>query len=78
MKMQSINDGSSSLIKYFQDVRLNATDAVAASAATSPVWMPFVKEVSDVAAMLLPIAGLTWLVIQMVFFIKDKRKNGKS
>lgn len=42
-------------------------------ATTSPLWLPWVGRVSDLAAILLPILGCTWMIIQIVgFFIKKR------
>lgn len=51
------------------------TNVVAGAAVATPIWLPWLTSVSQVAALLLPIAGLTWLVIQMTnyFLTKDKK-----
>lgn len=49
-----------------------ATNAVAVGAASSPFWLPSLAEVSQTAALLLPIAGLFWLVIQIIAFFLRK------
>lgn len=51
------------------------TDGVAWGAVSSPVWLPFLQQWSDYAALLLPIAGLIWLVIQIVGYL---RKEGNK
>lgn len=50
------------------------TNLVAAGAVVSPWWLPYLQSGSDIATLLLPIAGIAWLIIQMVVFI---RKNTK-
>jgi len=50
------------------------TDAVAVGAVSSPVWLDYIQPVSDLAAALLPIAGLIWLGVQMYSHIKRKLK----
>lgn len=48
------------------------TDVVATGAVLTPFWYDSLKLVSENAALLLPIFGLTWLIIQMVdHFRKD-------
>jgi hypothetical protein len=42
------------------------TTGVAAGSLASPLWLPWLKTVSDGAALLLPIFGLIWLVVQIV------------
>lgn len=52
---------------------IQGTNAVAVGAVVSPLWMPWLQTVSDTAALLLPIAGLMWLVIQMLGYFWRKR-----
>lgn len=40
------------------------TNAAAGFAVLSPWWLPWLEDFSTIAALLLPIAGLAWLVIQ--------------
>lgn len=53
------------------------TDAVAVTAVVSPVWLPLINSVSEVSAVLLPIAGLVWLIIQIIGYIMKYRKDHK-
>lgn len=49
------------------------TNVVAVGAAGSPVWLSWLADVSQTAALLLPIVGCAWLVIQIAhFFLKRK------
>lgn len=49
------------------------TNIVAGAAVATPFWFPTLQNLSEVAALLLPIAGLGWLVIQIVgYFLKKK------
>lgn len=50
------------------------TDTGAVAAIASPWWLPALHQVSDVAALLLPIAGVTWLVVQIVVKIQQARR----
>lgn len=50
-----------------------STDVIAAAGVTSPVWLPGLYEVSEVAALLLPIAGVIWLGVQIYYHIKKNR-----
>ena len=54
-----------------------ATTIVATGAASSPWWLPVLKEFSQIAAELLPIFGVTWLLVQIFHFIVkwDKKKK---
>lgn len=50
-----------------------AKGAAAAAAIASPWWLTILKSVSDGAALVLPILGVIWLVIQMTsWFLKRK------
>ncbi len=51
------------------------TDTGAVAAIASPWWLPALHQVSDVAALLLPIAGVTWLVVQIVVKIMQARRH---
>lgn len=50
------------------------TNMMAASAVISPWWLPYLQTASDTATLLLPIAGLAWLVIQMIVFVRKNKK----
>ena len=53
---------------------------VATAATTSPIWLPSLQEVSEAAALWLPIIGVVWLVLQIGFFVfsrLDQRWKGK-
>lgn len=41
------------------------TDTGAVAAIASPIWLPALHQLSEVAALLLPIAGVLWLVVQI-------------
>lgn len=45
------------------------TDTGAVAAIASPWWLPALHSWSDIAAQLLPIAGVTWLVVQIAIKI---------
>lgn len=51
------------------------TDTGAVAAIVSPWWLPALHQVSDVAALLLPIAGVTWLIVQIVVKIMQARRQ---
>ncbi|WP_425991403.1 hypothetical protein [Afipia sp. DC4300-2b1] len=50
------------------------TDTGAVAAIISPWWLPALHQVSDVAALLLPIAGVIWLVVQIVVKIQQAKR----
>lgn len=49
------------------------TDTGAIAAIASPIWLPALHQVSEVAALLLPIAGVIWLVVQIGVKIYNRR-----
>ena len=55
----------------------NQTNAVAGAAVASPIWLPIIQNFSEVAALLLPIAGLIWLLIQIVGYLAKETKKEK-
>lgn len=52
-----------------------ATAAVAATAVASPVWLPWLEAASSTAAMIAPILGTVWLVVQIVAKVQEMRKK---
>lgn len=48
--------------------------AVAPAAVASPLWLPVLQSVSQGAALILPILGVIWLVVQMTDYFNKKRK----
>lgn len=56
----------------------NTTAAVAVSAVSSPVWLPWLHMASDGAALIAPLLGTVWLVVQIVAKVRDMtRKDPK-
>lgn len=47
---------------------------VAGVAMTSWWWLPALHAVSDVAALLLPIAGFAWFVVQITLALRARKK----
>lgn len=52
----------------------HVTTGGALGAVVSPLWLPVLTPVSQVAAILLPILGCVWLAVQITFKIKDRKK----
>jgi hypothetical protein len=48
------------------------TDGLAVGAVSSWLWLPSLNQLSDISAQLLPIVGLVWLVIQMVYYLQAR------
>lgn len=52
-----------------------STDVVAGAAVASPIWLPWLQQTSEVAALLVPIFGVIWLVIQIVGYLSRREKK---
>jgi hypothetical protein len=52
----------------------NLTNTVAVGAIASPWWLKMLTEVSEFAAMVLPILGVAWLLIKMVAYFRNWKK----
>lgn len=50
-----------------------ATNAVAVGAVASPWWLPSLTTISEVAGLLLPVAGLAWICVQIVMKLRDRK-----
>jgi hypothetical protein len=61
-----------SLSNFQQALSDKGTTVVAAAAAASPAWLPWLKSFSEIAALLLPILGCAWLVVQFIAWIRRK------
>jgi len=53
----------------------HATTTLAAGAATSPWWLPTFHTVSAVAAEVLPVLGVTWLLLQIGLKLYDRYRD---
>lgn len=51
------------------------TDTGAVAAVLSPWWLPALHDVSQIAALLLPIAGVVWLAVQIVTKIIEANRK---
>lgn len=51
------------------------TDTGAVAAIASPWWLPVLHDVSQIAALLLPIAGVIWLTVQIVAKIRETSRK---
>lgn len=59
-----------------REIMDHATTAVSVSAVSSPVWLPWLYTASEIAAILAPILGLLWLVVQIWAKVSEvKRKR---
>lgn len=50
------------------------TNIVATSAVFTPWWLPMLQNWSELAGLLLPIAGLLWLIIQIAGYVTKYNK----
>ncbi|SFZ81645.1 hypothetical protein SAMN02983003_0612 [Devosia enhydra] len=51
------------------------TNATAGAAVASPIWLPTLQTVSEIASIVLPILGVLWLVIQIVAKLIEVRRR---
>lgn len=51
---------------------------IASTAVTSPAWLPWLQNVSEVAAMLAPILGAIWLIVQIYSKISEHIRKRKD
>jgi hypothetical protein len=51
------------------------TTASAWSAAASPVWLPWLADVSQICATVAPILGVAWLLFQFGLKIRDELRK---
>lgn len=49
---------------------VKATNVVAAAGLITPAWFPYLLDVSEMAAALVPIASLVWLVLQAILALR--------
>lgn len=52
-----------------------ATNVIAAGAAVSPWWMPSLADISQTAALLLPILGCAWLLVQIIAKLSGRDRD---
>ena len=48
------------------------TDGAAVGAVSSPFWLHFLTPVSEFAALVLPIVGALWIVLQIIYHLRTK------
>ena len=53
------------------------TNTIAATAVASPWWLPSLANISETASALLPVAGVVWIVVQIIVKIIDTRRRQK-
>jgi hypothetical protein len=51
-------------------VQEKITDVVAVAGIASPFWLPALQDASTIAALVLPILGVIWLLVQIVGYMK--------
>lgn len=49
------------------------TNSVAVGAVASPVWLPSLEGVSQTAALLLPVIGCVWLLLQIIAKLNERK-----
>jgi flagellar biogenesis protein FliO len=53
----------------------NATSAAAGAALTSPLWLPVLEDMSSLSALLLPILGAIWLIVQIIVKMIERKER---
>lgn len=56
----------------------NTTSAVALSAVSSPVWLPWLHVASDGAALIAPLLGTVWLIVQIIAKVREMTRKDKD
>lgn len=51
--------------------------AIASAAVTSPWWLPPLGQLSDIAALVLPILGAAWLAVQIGVKLYEVARRNK-
>lgn len=51
------------------------TDTGAVAAIVSPLWLPALHTASEIAALILPILGATWLIVQIIIKLHQALKR---
>lgn len=54
------------------------TNGIAGGAVTSPLWIPYVQTISDVAAVVTPILGGIWLAGRIIVSLYKAIQNNKK
>lgn len=55
---------------------LDSTNAALSGAAlTSPAWLPYLTDASNVAGLMMPLMGVAWLAVQIVHKTKEILKK---
>lgn len=53
-------------------ITVKATNGVAVAGITLPGWLPTLSEVSEFAALTVPILSAIWLMVQIIRFLRVK------
>lgn len=56
----------------------NMTAVVAVSAVASPAWLPWLHVASDGAALIAPLLGTIWLIVQIVAKVREMTRKDKD
>lgn len=56
-------------------MRDHVTNTIAAGAAISPLWLPSLAQVSQGAALLLPVLGCTYLILQILAWFMNRKSD---
>jgi len=62
------------MLKEYKVTMESATNYIAVGAVSMPAWYHLLQEASAISALVVPILGATWLIIQIVVFFWTGRK----
>lgn len=57
-----------------EGIMVKTTNGVAVAGVFSPAWLPTLSDASQIAAQLVPIFSLFWLILQILRSLRPKRK----
>jgi hypothetical protein len=63
------------MIHPTENVLTNTTHAVAVGAVSAPLWLPSLTQISNFAALCMPILGALWLLIQIARAFWNWKQN---
>ena len=61
-----------------EGIMVKTTNGVAVAGVFSPAWLPTLSDASQIAAQLVPIFSLFWLILQILRSVPTKRKTDET
>lgn len=63
---------------HVRDAMDHLTTGAAAGAIASPLWLPYVQKISEISAVIAPILGVLWLLVQIWAKISSTLQDRKD